>query len=99
MTIPAGKILTNLKGEPLKDGEDDVTLGSALANMLLGAQEGGKMKLYSLAQEVYKGKNLEVDAADLALIKGVVEKSGTYSALVSGQILLALEEVSSKKPD
>lgn len=78
----------------MKNDNREVTLGEVLANILLAAEEGGKMKLFLLAKKFHEGEEVEIDAADLALIKSVVARSKIYSgALVTGQVELLLSEV------
>ena len=92
--IKTGEVIKGLDGKPIKDQADKTcTIGESLANMLLAHEAGGKMKLFTLAQEAYKQKGMEVDASDLALIKTVVEGSKIYSNLVTGQILVELESL------
>jgi hypothetical protein len=87
MKIKANQALKNLKGEVLKNGDAEVTIGEALGNILLGSKTGGKMKLFNLAQKLSNQKEVEVDSSDLALIKQAAESDETYSNLVSGQVL------------
>lgn len=94
MIIKTNTKITNLKGDAIRTSDEgDVTLGLAIANILLSAKDGGKMKMFSLAQKAYKDNSLEVDAADLALIKRSVESTEVYTNLISGQVLLLLEDV------
>lgn len=95
MNIPVKDVLVSLDKTPLVSGEEKIpmTVGSAIANILLPAKEGGKMKLYSLADKAFNNKTLEVDEADLALIKKLVEENELYTSLVTGQLLIILENV------
>ncbi len=93
MNIPVKDALVDFEKKPLMAGEEKMTVGSALANILMGAKEGGKMKLYALAQKAYTDKTLDVDESDLALIKKAVETNESYTNLVTGQLLIILENV------
>lgn len=88
------KATDKLKG---LDGKDiDLTVGQAIANMLVAGEEGGKMKLYILAQDLWQKENVELDKADIALVKSIVENTKVYNVLVSGQILVILNTDSDK---
>lgn len=85
----AGKELKNEKGEV-------VTLGKALANVMVASPEKGKMKLYILSTKMYKDKSIDLDEADLALVKRAVSEATIYNALVLGQIEVVLENLKDK---
>lgn len=94
MKIDLERKIQNFKGEPLKDSEGETaTLGSVLSSILLSAEEGGKMKLYVLAEKFYKGGEIDIDASDLALVKRIVSTTKAHNILVAGQCELLLEEV------
>lgn len=97
MIIKASQVLVNLQGKNLQAEDGDLTLGKALSNILISTKEGGKMKLFLLGKKLYEAKNVEVDSADLALIKNAVISTEIYTALVSGQCELLLEEVTEIK--
>ncbi len=69
-----------------------MTVGSVLANVLDGATEGGKMKLYILAKKCYEEETLDIDEADVSLIKKAIEKSPLTSNIVVGQLLMVFEK-------
>lgn len=83
--------LFNLKGEPFKNDEQPFTLGEFLASVLSIAPEGGKMKLYSLAKRAATEETIEVDSADLALLKQSVESAKGYNNVIAGQALEILD--------
>jgi len=98
MNIKTNVALKNLKGEEIKDDKGEVfTLGQALANIVVEDKIGGKMKLYILGTKLFQEKEIEVDSADLNLIKEALKKSETYGALILGQCEMLLENV--KKED
>ena len=86
--------INNLAGKPLKNNEgQDVTLGEAVANILGSSETGGKMKMFILAKKFFEQESIELDEADLALVKKEVSTSRTYQgSLVSGQVELLLSE-------
>lgn len=91
MKINAKETIKNMDGEDAKGAEGVVlTVGMAIANVLLSAKEGGKMKMFVLAKKFWDDKMVEVDEADLSMIKIAVEKTDIYNTLVIGQLLLLL---------
>lgn len=105
MQIKATEKMLNLKGKPItvkdeiEETEHDLTYGEAMANILLAAQEGGKMKMFILAEKLYKDKTVEVDEADLNLIKSATEGTKVYNNLFTGQILLKIEALKDEKKE
>jgi hypothetical protein len=93
MKINNSIVLKDLAGKEIVIDDKKFTLGQALANISINAKEGGKMKLYTLATKLYSDKDINVDEADLSLLKNVVKTSEVYSALVLGQCEILLEEV------
>ncbi len=92
MKIEATKIIKNLKGDAYKADGQDLTLGAVLAEAVANYDIGGKMKIYSLSSKLYNAtETIEVDEADLSLIKKAVEGSKSYNNIILGQALLALE--------
>jgi hypothetical protein len=85
--------IKTLKEEAIKNADGkDFTFGEALSNILLGAKEGGKMKMFILATKCFNDKEIKLDNADLSLIKKTVESTEIYGNLVTGQLLIALED-------
>lgn len=94
MKIDLTKVLVNLKGDNLEnEDKQPLTLGYALANIIISSEVGGKMKLYAMAQKAFTSNELDIDAADLTLIKEAVKNTKIYTTLVAGQVELILEEV------
>jgi len=78
-----------------------LTVGKAIANILIAPRQGGayemdKIKLYILAQKCYNDKEIDMDESDLAKVKKMVETDANYGPLVTGKILLILEEQKAK---
>lgn len=97
MKLNLKESIKSLKGEALKGEDGEFTVGQALANILSNSKAGGKMKLFILAQKCYKDKEIELDSADLSLIKETVKQSDIYNTLVLGQVELYLEKKDEKK--
>jgi hypothetical protein len=83
----------------LKGKEVELTIGEAIANILINDDKGGKMKLYVLATKFTQQDNIELDKADLAMVKTAVETSKIYNALVIGQLLVLLEKTDDSKEE
>ena len=93
MKIDYSKTITTLTGKPYTTEDGNLTLGHVVAEALATDQSGGKMKLFTLAQNAFKGGKSEVDTADLATIKKAVEASKAYNNVILGQALELLENV------
>ena len=93
MKIKTGQKVLTLKGEPYKQGGEELKVGHVIAESLAGDRTGGKMKMYLLAQKAYDEEEMEVDAADLSLIKKSVSECTSYNNVIVGQVLAALEEI------
>lgn len=89
MKINTKTPLKTLKGDVISE----LNVGDAIANILASSETGGKLKLFILAQKFATEDQVEVDSADLGLIKTAVESSKVYTVLVTGQVLQILEEV------
>lgn len=85
--------MKNFKGDAFKLDGKVLTLGSALSEALAMSREGGKMKLFILAQKLATEKIVEVDKADFELIKKTVEKSEVYANVILGQALMTLDSI------
>lgn len=95
MKINTKIVLMNFKNEPIKTEEKSpLTVGEALSNILLTHKVGGKMKCFILAENLFKKDSVEVDDADLNLIKTATEESDVYgSAIINGQLLRILNDI------
>ncbi len=91
MVIKTNAVLVDLKGNELKQGPDNFTVGEALGLILTNAQEQGKFKLYTLAKKFTTDESVDLDVADLALVKRLVEADKSLNTLVDGQLLDILE--------
>lgn len=97
MKINASEKVLNLKGEAFKNGTEDVMVGNVIADILSVSKAGGKMKMYALAQKFFQGGDVEIDAADMALVKNAVESTEGYSNVVLGFILTFLGDCQAKE--
>lgn len=95
MKINTKQILVDLKGKTLKDADTglDFNLSDALSVILVNCTEGDKMKMYVLAQKIVTEDEIDVDDADLKLIKQAVASTHSFNNLVTGQILVILENL------
>lgn len=84
-------IKTNIKLKDLADKEIDLTVGQAIANVLVSDDAGGKMKSFVLAKRFYSSESMDVDEADLSLVKSAIERNKSYTPLITGQLLVLLE--------
>ncbi len=97
MKINTKTVFKDLSGKELKDGNEPLTLGIAIANILLTSKVNGKMKMFVLAQDFYNKESMEVDQADLSIIKKAAEETEGYNTIVTGQLLLILESIKTSK--
>lgn len=76
--IDFGTIITDLKGEPMKDGDITITLGyiatSALTNIPTGENPSGKEKFDRFLLATKCDGQVELKAEEIALIKDMIGK-------------------------
>lgn len=85
------KIKTNAKLVDLKGKELPLTVGEYVGNILANSK-GDKLKLFVLAQKFASSENeIDVDDADMVLVKKSIEITEIYNALVAGQLLTLLK--------
>ena len=92
MKINASEKVLNLKGEAFKNGTDEVTIGQVVSDILSVSKAGGKMKMYAMAQKFYDGGEVDLDAADVGVVKNALETTEGYSNVVIGFILTMIDE-------
>lgn len=98
MKIQANKPMKNYDGKDLMESEKEVlTIGHAISAILSSAEQGGKMKIFVLAQKFFTEKEVEIDNADVDLIEKIIEASKGFKAVVTGQLLLMFSELKEKK--
>lgn len=92
MKIKTTEKLKSLKGEKLTNADgEEISLGNALATILLSDKSGDKMKNYVLANKLYNDKEVDLDESDFKKVQKACEDTQVYGAIVSGQILVMLE--------
>ena len=96
MKLNIDQVLSGLDGAPLTaDGDQPLTLKVVVANALLQPQQedpqvqGLAYRLYTLAQTIHAGEQVELEAADIDLIKKRLER--VYPPIVVGQSWNMLE--------
>jgi len=93
MKVKANEKVMLLDGKTvLKQNDVDLTIGIAIATALVNSN-GEPIKTYELAKKFNDGGSIEVDTADLKLVKEAVNAYPNYNALVKGQVLVLLEGV------
>lgn len=93
MKIKARQSLKDIRGKDIEPEGKVFTVGDAIANILLSSKEGGKMKMYLLAQNFVTKDVVEVDEADKVIIIKAIEGSNDYTNLITGQLLLILSKI------
>jgi len=88
--------LKDIKGDPIKDGDSHLKLGTVVvATMFNVLQEDAnvsaqqKVSMFKLAQKADAGGEQEITSEDVTLIKNRAAKM--YGALVVGRVVEALE--------
>ena len=102
MKINTKKEIVDLAGKGIEVGDGKFyTVGIALSNILLGAKQGGQMKLFTLAQKCFSDEFVEVDKADISLIKKAIEDADKerFNNLITGQLLIMLDELKDIKDE
>lgn len=89
MTINLNDQILELDGKPAMNGDKPLTVGLALANVLvLQGQSSDPLRAYLLAKKLTDNtETLELDDSDKSFLKDAVEKSDRYLVLVKGQLL------------
>ena len=96
MKLDTGTTLKTLEGEPLQNGEKDLTLGAVCIEALLSTFKdelalSGEQKLrrYRLASRISRNAQCNLSSEDTALVKQLVAKA--YGPLAVGQVWDLLE--------
>lgn len=93
--IKAGRPVVNLAGLPMA-GQDNkiLTVGVAIANILQGTADKAfdVFKSQIMSKKFVESKDVEIDEADLEILKEIVKKNGraVYLDIVLSNILDAL---------
>lgn len=100
MIIKSNDTIKDLAGKDIPSMDKEgfpFTVGNALSNILVNCDQGGKMKMFLMAQDFYKEKDVDLDAVDMAIVKQAIETSKLYNNLVLGQLLVTIENAKDAK--
>ena len=89
--INTGKEIRNLAGGEIKDGDGVLTVGRVLGAILATAKSVDPLRSYVLAQKLYGGTSAELDASEVIFVEETIKRSETFTPLIVGQILEALQ--------
>lgn len=79
--------LLDLDGKPIKNGEEDLTVGRALAEILVRAKSTDPLRSYLLGRKLVESETLEPDKAEKEFIQNTIRSFEGYSVLIKGQLL------------
>lgn len=82
--------LKQLDGTDVKDGDKPLTIGRLLSSQFASANKGDALKLFTWAQKLYAGEELELDPSDKDVFKEFVKNSESLTILVKAQALTIL---------
>lgn len=88
--INNAQVLTDFKGQPLKQGDQDLTIGDAIAIILAGKTTNPTLG-YILGKKFANDKEIELRAEDIVFIKECIEKNEFFHTIVTGQLLEILD--------
>ena len=93
-TIKTNTVLKTFKGEPVKDGDKDLTIG-AMLSFILGGKVSNPAFGWQFGKKFATEKEVELKAEDVVtLIKEIKDYSardGASGALVTGQLIDMLD--------
>jgi len=90
-TINTKQELVDFKGKPLKNGEENLTIGEVMAITLSGKTTNQVLAWY-LGKKFATEKTVELKAEDIVFLKKQIEANKHYTALVTGQIIEMLDK-------
>ncbi len=82
--IDLNKNLVDLEGKEIPNAN----AGKLVANLLAQDNKGDALKKFGIAQKLYNGDKLDLDASDTQMLKTFVEASEQMTVLAKAQILL-----------
>lgn len=62
--------------------------GKLVGNLLAQDNKGDALKKFAMAQKLYKGEELDIDASDALMLKSFIEQSESMTVLAKAQILV-----------
>jgi hypothetical protein len=66
---------------------EDITLGKVLAAQLASANKGDALKLFTWAQKLHNGQELDLDPSDEATLKDFIKQNDQLTVLAKAQLL------------
>lgn len=82
------KQLVGLDGNPVKDSNDNgITLGHLLSGQLAQSNKGDALKLFTWAQKLYAGEQLDLDPSDESTLKEFIKNNEQLTVLAKAQLL------------
>lgn len=84
--VKTAQVLKNFKGENLKSGEEDLTVGMAVS-IVLGGQVSNPSLGWILGKKFATEEEVELKAEEVVFIKKELEVNKNWTSLVAGQLL------------
>lgn len=96
LKIKTKELILNFKGEPLKNGEEELTIGELVSDVLAFHNEN-PARCWQLGKKFAIEEEVELKAEDVVFIKNALEKASTgerafKNAMACGQVIEILEE-------
>jgi hypothetical protein len=92
----------DLRGKPKHPNGSEIgdeSLGQLAGTALAQATDGPAVKLYCIAQELFQKGIVELDEADLRVLKTAIEKTPILPVLTKAPILMKIESALDKAKD
>ncbi len=84
--IQTSQKLNDFKGNPLKQGDQEMTVGDVIAIILSGKVSNPTLG-YILGKKFANDKEVELKAEDAAFVKESVERNEMFTAIITGQLM------------
>ena len=94
-TIKTNTKLVNYKGEVLKNGDDDVTIGSFISTVLAG-QTNNPTLAWVLGKKFACDKTVDLKAEDIVFLKKELEGATGFTSMAIGQVIALLDSKDEK---
>lgn len=94
--IKTDKVLVDFKGNALKNGSEDLTIGDAIGVVLSGKTSNPTLS-WTLGKRFSNDKEVELKIEDAAFLKEVIEKNDMWTSLVTGQLIELLDGTEEKQ--
>ena len=85
----------DLSGKPVPNLEQ--TLGQIVATTIVQTSKGNVLKIYGWGQKLTANEPIELDKADEAVFKSIIDDNDQMTILLKGQVLTILSESCSGK--